>query len=97
MLLAYSRRGLIKVKAHCGEPLNEAADALASAAAEADGAPMSGELQIDPCAVHFYLNHNVPVEWDSWVRMFLTRESGRLQPSCWSLARGVMALTWSQQ
>ena len=42
---------LIKVKAHCGEPLNEAADALASAAAEADGAPMSGEQHLDPCAV----------------------------------------------
>ena len=27
---------LVKVKSHCGEPLNEAADALASAAAEAD-------------------------------------------------------------
>ncbi len=37
---------LIKVKAHCGEPLNEAADALASAAAEADGDPMSGELHL---------------------------------------------------
>jgi hypothetical protein len=68
---------LIKVKAHCGEPLNEAADALASAAAEADGAPMSGELHLDPCAVHFYLNHNAPVEWDSRVRKFLTRESAR--------------------
>jgi ribonuclease HI len=30
---------LVKVKAHCGEPLNEAADALVLAAAEADGAP----------------------------------------------------------
>ncbi len=68
---------LIKVKAHCGETLNEAADALASAAAEADGAPMSGELHLDCCAVHFYLNHNAPVEWDSRVRKFLTRVSAR--------------------
>ncbi len=89
---------LIKVKAHCGEPLNEAADALASAAAEADRAPMSGELHLNPCVVHFYLNHNAPVEWDSRVRKFCTRsQTGRLQPSCWSLARGAMALTWSQQ
>ena len=29
---------------------------------------MSGELHLDPCAVHFYLNHSAPVEWDSRVR-----------------------------
>jgi hypothetical protein len=40
---------------------------------------MSGELHLDPsgCAVHFYLNHNAPLEWDSRVRKFLTRESAR--------------------
>ncbi len=63
---------LIKVKAHFCEQLNEAANDLASAAAEADGAPMSLELHLDPCAVHFYLNHNAPVEWDSRVWKFLT-------------------------
>jgi ribonuclease HI len=46
---------LVKVKAHCGEPLNETADALASAEAEVDGAPMTGELHLDPWAVHFYI------------------------------------------
>jgi ribonuclease HI len=34
---------LFTVKAHCGEPLYEAADALASAAAEADWAPVTGD------------------------------------------------------
>ncbi len=64
-----------KVKAHCGEPLNEAADALASAAAEADGAPMTGELHLDPWAMHFYLGHAGPVEWHLRVRNHLARES----------------------
>ena len=41
----------IKVKAHSGEPLNEAADALAAAAAELDPArPV--ELDLDPEAMH---------------------------------------------
>ena len=68
---------LVKVKAHCGEPLNEAADALASAAAEVDGAPMTGELHLDPWAVHFFIGHDGPVEWDLRVRNHLARESAR--------------------
>ena len=68
---------LVKVKAHCGEPLNEAADALASAAAEADGVPMTGELHLDPWAMHFYLGHAGPVEWHLRVRNHLARESAR--------------------
>ena len=42
----------IKVKAHSGEPLNEAADALAVDAAEIDPA-RAVELDLDPHAVHF--------------------------------------------
>jgi hypothetical protein len=55
---------LVKVKAHCGELLNEDADALASAADEADGPPMTGKLHLDPGAVHFFIGHDGPVEWD---------------------------------
>jgi ribonuclease HI len=67
---------LVKVKAHCGEPLNEAADALASAAAETDAGPMTGEMHLDPGAVHFYLaGHAAPVEWDTRVRNYLTHAS----------------------
>ena len=58
---------LVKVKSHCGEPLNEAADALASAAAEADDWPSPCPLHLDPDSVHFYLN-GAPVEWGSSVR-----------------------------
>jgi ribonuclease HI len=43
---------LIKVRAHRGEPLNEAADALASAAAESDSVMPAG-IELDPDAVHF--------------------------------------------
>lgn len=73
----------IKVKAHCGEPLNEAADALASAAAEADDGPMAGDLHLEPDAVHFYI-HDCPVEWDTRVRNHLA-----------SLAAGQAAATLS--
>jgi hypothetical protein len=42
----------IKVLAHRGEPLNEAADALAAAAADSDpGRPVA--IGLDPEAVHF--------------------------------------------
>ena len=58
---------LVKVKSHCGEPLNEAADALASAAAEADDGPPSSALHLDPDSVHFYQN-GAPVEWGSAIR-----------------------------
>jgi hypothetical protein len=49
---------IVKVKSYCGEPLNEAADALASAAAsaaEADNSQLSSELHLEPDSVHFYL------------------------------------------
>jgi hypothetical protein len=36
----------VKVKAHCGEPLSEAADALASAAAEADDSQRPSRLHL---------------------------------------------------
>ena len=58
---------LVKVKSHCGEPLNEAADALASAAAEGDDSPPPCALHIDPDLVHFYVN-GAPVEWGPAVR-----------------------------
>ncbi len=73
----------IKVKAHSGEPLNEAADAIASATAEADDNPMAGELYLEQDAVHFYI-HDCPVEWDTcgygttWPAWLLVR----LQPPC---------------
>ncbi len=59
--------GLVKVKPHCGEPLNEAADALASAAAAADDSPPPSALHLDPDLVHFYIN-GAPVEWGAAVR-----------------------------
>ena len=58
---------LVKVKSHCGEPLNEAADALASAAAEEDNSPPPCTLHLDPDLVHFYVN-GAPVEWGPAVR-----------------------------
>lgn len=65
---------LVKVKAHSGDPLNEAADALASAAAVADAEPGVGELHLDPDATHFYLpGHDAPVAWDTRVRQVLTQ------------------------
>ncbi len=75
---------LVKVKAHCGEPLNEAADALASAAAETDAGPMTGEMHLNQGAVHFYLagpvapvewDTRAPVEWDTRVCNYLTHAS----------------------
>ncbi len=43
---------LIKVKSHCGELLNEAADALASAAAEADDSQLPSVLHLEQDSVH---------------------------------------------
>ena len=64
---------LAKVKAHCGDPLNEAADVLASAAAEHDDNPGAGGQHLDPDAVHFYMaGHDAPVVWDVRVRQALT-------------------------
>ena len=59
----------VKVKAHRGEPLNEAADTLASEAAELDP---SLPLDLDPEAVYFYY-HNTLVGWDPRLRDYLTQ------------------------
>ena len=61
----------VKVKSHRGEPLNEAADALASAAAEADDSPPN-PLQLEPDVVHFYVKGAL-VEWSAAVRNHLTQ------------------------
>jgi hypothetical protein len=60
----------IKVKAHSGELLNEAADALAATAAETDPA-RDVELDLDPEAVHFLFKGKW-VEWDLSLREDLT-------------------------
>jgi hypothetical protein len=57
----------VKVKPHCGEPLNEAADALASAAAAADDSPLPSRLHLATNSVHFYIN-GAPVEWGARLR-----------------------------
>ena len=64
----------VKVKSHCGEPLNEAADALASAAAEADDSQLSNALHLDPDSVHFYLN-GTPAVWGAVVRNQLIQKA----------------------
>ncbi len=63
----------IKVKAHSGEPLNEAADVLAAAAAETDP---TGEVErdLDPEAVHFLFKGKW-VEWDVSLREDLTQKA----------------------
>jgi ribonuclease HI len=43
---------LVQVKAHAGDPLNEAADTLASDAAELD--PLKSQ-EVDPEGVHFWI------------------------------------------
>jgi hypothetical protein len=63
---------IVKVKSHCGEPLNEAADALASAAEEADDSQLSNELHLEPDSVHFYLD-GCPMTWGIQVRNRLTK------------------------
>jgi hypothetical protein len=72
----------VKVKAHCGEPLNEAADALASAAAEADDSPLPSWQHLETNLVHFYIN-GAPVEWgahllDSLIQVAADRAAGEL-------------------
>jgi len=60
---------LVKVKAHAGDPLNEAADTLASDAAELDP---SHSQEVDPEGVHFgYKGSLVP--WNSRLRRELTQ------------------------
>lgn len=59
----------IKVKAHAGEPLNEAADTLASQAAETDNARVT---VVDPERIYFY-SRGTLVEWSSRLRNQLTQ------------------------
>ncbi len=61
---------LIKVKSHRAEPLNNAADARASAAAEMDP---TRPADLDPEAVYFYF-HGTPVMWDTRLRRTWCRE-----------------------
>jgi hypothetical protein len=63
----------IKVKAHSGEPLNEAANALAAAAAETDPA-REVELDLDPRAVNFLFKGKW-LEWDTSLREDLTQKA----------------------
>ncbi len=70
----------IKVKAHSGEPLNEAADTLAAATAETDPAG-EVELDLDPEAVHFLFKG----KWVEWVMSFredLTQKAAEQCLSC---------------
>ena len=63
----------VKVKADRAEPLNEAADAMASAAAELD---LSRPLDLDPESVYFYRESTL-VGWDSLLRDHLTQVAAR--------------------
>ena len=63
----------IKVKAHSGEHLNEAADALAADAAELDPA-RAVDLDLDPHAVHFLFKGKW-VEWDTSLREDLAQKA----------------------
>ncbi len=66
----------IKVLAHRGEPLNEAADALAAAAADSDpGRPVA--IGLDPEAVHF-IYREVWAECDAKVREDLVQRAAEL-------------------
>jgi hypothetical protein len=66
----------IKVRAHRGEPLNEAADVLAAAAADLDpGCPAA--MNLDPKAVHF-MYREAWVEWDAKVREDLVQRAAEL-------------------
>jgi ribonuclease HI len=67
------RTRFIKVRAHRGEPLNEAADAMAAAAAESDPA-RSVTMDLDPEAVYF-LYKEAWVEWDARVREDLVQRA----------------------
>jgi hypothetical protein len=64
------------VRAHKGEPLNEAADALAAAAADSDpGRPVAMDLA--PEAVHF-MYREAWIEWDAKVREDLVQRAAEL-------------------
>ena len=77
---------LVKVKAHCGEPLNEAADALASAAAAADDSPLPSRLHLATNAVHYYIN-GAPVEWGARLRDYLTQVAADRVAGEWGLPK----------
>ena len=66
----------IKVRAHRGEPLNEAADALAAAAAESDPS-RSLALELDADAI-YYSFRGMWVEYDSRIREVLTQRAAKL-------------------
>jgi hypothetical protein len=63
----------IKIEAHSGEPLNEAADAMAAAAAELDPA-RAVELDLNPEAVHFLFKERW-VEWGRSLREELAQKA----------------------
>ena len=65
----------IKVKSHRAEPLNEAADALAVAAAELDP---TCPVELDAEAVYFYYKGH-PIQWDARLREDLV---GRAAVQC---------------
>jgi hypothetical protein len=83
---------LVKVKAHAGDPLNDAADTLASDAAELDP---SQSQEVDPEGVHFgYRGSLVP--WNSR----LSRELTQLAAAQWAakcvrpIVRGGQMASW---
>ena len=84
---------LVKVKSHRAEPLNAAADALASAAAELDP---SRPIDLDPEAVYFYLG-DTPVEWDARLKGHLVQIAAKQSREALlrSSASGPMSLTAS--
>jgi len=71
--LAGSVTRFIKVKAHRAEPLNEAADALASAAAELDPTQLP---ELDPDAVYFRFR-GVLIQWDARLRRDLIQRAAK--------------------
>ena len=66
----------IKVRAHRGEPLNEAADALAAAAAESDPS-RSLALDLDADTI-YYSFRRMWVEYDSRIREELIQRAAKL-------------------
>jgi len=83
----------LKVKSHRAEPLNTAADASASAAAELDP---TRPVDLDPEAVYFYFR-DTPVEWDARLKAHLVQvaASQRREALRQSSASGSLSLTAS--
>jgi hypothetical protein len=69
---------LVKVKAHAGDPLNEAADTLASDAAELDP---SQSKEVDPEGLHFGCRGAL-VPWNSRLRRELTQVAAARWVAC---------------